>query len=205
MAELDRAWLVSALVLLADNLAAENYFDRAPILEMVRHLRNGVSHGNRFEIRTPDALLEHPAHTRGAACISPTGATFEITPELHGGPVLFDFMGPGDVLDVLISVGTHLLNRRGHPTDGSTAAASTDTTREIPDDIPSRELGLARWLSTEHGEWGRLVHPQTDRVRRMIQTARTSDVDALWRLARPMRPSALPRRPTPPRRPPDHG
>ena len=33
---------------------------------------------------------------------------FEITPELEGTAVLFDFMGPGDVLDLLISVSTYL-------------------------------------------------------------------------------------------------
>jgi len=110
--ELDRAWVVCALVVLGDRLAAEDYFDRAPLLEMVRHLRNGVGHGNRFEIRDPRALLERPAHTRNAACRSQTGATFEITPDLHGTPVLFDFMGPGDVLDLLISVGTHLLRQQ---------------------------------------------------------------------------------------------
>ena len=33
--ELDRAWVVSALVVLGDRLAAEDYFDRAPLLEMV--------------------------------------------------------------------------------------------------------------------------------------------------------------------------
>ena len=110
-AELDRAWFVSALVVLGDRLAAEDYFDRAPLLEVVRHLRNGVGHGNRFEIRDPRALLERPAHTRNAACRSQTGVTFEITPDLHGTPVLFDFMGPGDVLDVLISVGTYLLRQ----------------------------------------------------------------------------------------------
>lgn len=107
--ELNRAWLVSALIELGDRLAAEDYFDRVPLLEMVRHLRNGVSHGNRFEIRDPKVLLERPAHTRDAACRGQT--TFEITPDLNGTPVLFDFMGPGDVLDVLISVGTHLLRQ----------------------------------------------------------------------------------------------
>jgi len=109
--ELDRAWLVSALVVLGDRLASEDYFDHAPLLEMVRHLRNGVVHGNRFEIRDPGALLKRPARTRNAACRSQTGATFEITPNLNGTPVLFDFMGPGDVLDVLISVGTLLLRQ----------------------------------------------------------------------------------------------
>lgn len=104
--EMDRAWCVSSLVLLGDRLLAEGYFDRAPVLEMVRHLRNGIAHGNRFTLRNPDELKLWPAHTRDAACRF--SAPFEITPELEGTAVLFDFMGPGDVLDLLISVSTYL-------------------------------------------------------------------------------------------------
>jgi hypothetical protein len=106
--ELDRAWCVSSLILLGDRLAAEDYFDRAPVLEMVRHLRNGIAHGNRFTIRKPDELRRRPANTRDASCHS--GLTFEVTPDLDGTPVLFDFMAVGDVLDLLVSVGTHLLS-----------------------------------------------------------------------------------------------
>jgi hypothetical protein len=107
--DLDRAWLTNALIVLGDALASDNYFDRAPILEMVRHLRNGVGHGNRFDIRNPTELVEWPAHTRDGAMLGTAGSTFEITPDLQSMPVLFDFMGPGDVVDLLISVGTHLL------------------------------------------------------------------------------------------------
>jgi hypothetical protein len=87
-------------------LAAEGYYDRAPVLEMVRHLRNGIAHGNRFSLRNPTELNAWPAHTRDAACRS--SGPFEITPDLDGSAVLFDFMGLGDVLDLLISVSTHL-------------------------------------------------------------------------------------------------
>lgn len=104
--EMDRAWCVSSLVLLGDRLSAEGYYDRAPVLEMVRHLRNAVAHGNRFTLRNPDELERWPAHTRDAACQSST--SFEVTPNLVGTEVLFDFMGPGDVLDLLISVSTYL-------------------------------------------------------------------------------------------------
>lgn len=104
--ELDRAWCVSSLILLGDRLAMENYYDRAPVLEMVRHLRNGIAHGNRFTLRNPSELSTWPAHMRDAACRS--SETFEITPDLDGSAVLFDYMGPGDVLDLLISVSTHL-------------------------------------------------------------------------------------------------
>jgi hypothetical protein len=87
-------------------LAAEDYFDRAPVLEMVRHLRNGIAHGNEFTLRNPKELALWPAHTREASCQAAN--PFEITAELDGHAVLFDFMAPGDVLDLLISVGTYL-------------------------------------------------------------------------------------------------
>ena len=47
-----------------------------------------------------------PSPTRGAACQS--SEPFEITADLDGTEVLFDFMGPGDVLDLLIAVSTFL-------------------------------------------------------------------------------------------------
>ena len=78
---------------------------------MVRHLRNGTAHGNRFTLRNPDELKKWPAHTRGAACSY--SEPFEVTPDLDGTEVLFDFMGPGDVLDLLISVSTYLSEYNG--------------------------------------------------------------------------------------------
>lgn len=117
-AEMDRGWCVSSLIVLGDHLAADAYFDRAPVLEMVRHLRNGVAHGNRFTIRNPAELEAWPAHTRDSACRG--DEVFEITPALDGSPVLFEFMGLGDVLDLLISVGTHLRHLAGFDTRGAT-------------------------------------------------------------------------------------
>ena len=38
---------------------------------------------------------------------SPAGVVYEITPT-PSGPVLFDFMGPADVIDLLQSVEVHL-------------------------------------------------------------------------------------------------
>lgn len=118
-AEMDRGWCVSSLVVLVDQLAADGYYDRAPVLEMVRHLRNGVAHGNRFTIRNPAELATWPAHTRHAVCRG--DEVFEITPALAGSPVLFEFMGLGDVLDLLISVGTHLRRLDGFDTLGAAA------------------------------------------------------------------------------------
>jgi hypothetical protein len=108
-AEVLRAWAMGALLTLGDELAAHRYFDRAPVLELVYHLRNGVAHGNRFNITNDGRcrLARHAAHNRNATVKSPAGVVYEITPSLSG-PLLFDFMGPADVIDLLQSVEVHL-------------------------------------------------------------------------------------------------
>jgi len=105
--DLARIWLAGALLRIGDALARHQYFDHAPELELLRHLRNGVAHANLFDIRHPNSL--RPAHNRDAWIRSDTNAVFEITPNLQGQPVLFDFMGPGDVLDLISSVGLYLI------------------------------------------------------------------------------------------------
>jgi hypothetical protein len=106
--DLARIWLVGSLLAVGDALWVHSYFDRAPELELVRHLRNGVAHGNAFRIGNPASLQRFPAHNRLAWVRGDGQAEFEITADLHNRPVLFDFMGPGDVLDLLMSVGVYL-------------------------------------------------------------------------------------------------
>jgi hypothetical protein len=106
-----RTWATGALLALGDELKDHHYFDRAPILELVYHLRNGIAHGNRFNIdaRGKERLAKHEAHNRAATVRSPLGTVYEITPTLTGR-VLFDFLGPADVIDLLQSVEVHLSN-----------------------------------------------------------------------------------------------
>jgi hypothetical protein len=112
-AELPRVWLTGSLLALGDALKEHHYFDRAPALELVYHLRNGIAHGNRFNFTAPglDRLTKYPAHNRDA-CFRKV--ICEIAPALNGQVILFAFMGAGDVLDLLSSVGAHLrdLTRR---------------------------------------------------------------------------------------------
>jgi hypothetical protein len=108
MDDLARTWLVGSLLTVGDALSLHHYFDRAPELELLRHLRNGVAHGNRFRIDNPASLTKFPAHNRLAWIRSDTKAEFEISAALQHQPVLFQFMGPGDVLDLLMSVGIYL-------------------------------------------------------------------------------------------------
>lgn len=107
--ELERVWLAGSLLRVGDVLSKHNYFDRAPELELVRHLRNGIAHGNRFRIDNPSSLAKFPAHSRDALLKSDTKAVFEINMGLQGQRVLFDYMGAGDVLDILMSVGNYLI------------------------------------------------------------------------------------------------
>ena len=72
--ELPRVWLAGSLMRLGDSLKRNNYFDRAPELELVRHLRNGIAHRNRFDIRFPKELEEFPAHNRDVWPKRPTGS-----------------------------------------------------------------------------------------------------------------------------------
>jgi hypothetical protein len=108
--DLDRVWVMGGLIALADALRDMRYLDRAPELELVRHLRNGVSHGNRFRIDNRADLARHPAHNLFAAVRSPAGTSFEITAASIGRPVMFDFMGPADFIDLFLSVEVHLFS-----------------------------------------------------------------------------------------------
>jgi hypothetical protein len=109
--EYARSWLSGALITLGDALARHEYFDRAPILEMVRHLRNAVAHGNRFEIRDPTRLDRFPAHTRDASPnpARPDRPPLEVTVDLDGSTLLFDYMIDLEVVTLFQSVGNHLL------------------------------------------------------------------------------------------------
>ena len=106
--ELPRVWLVGSLLAIGDALSDVKYLDHSPLLELIRHLRNGIGHGNRFTFKQGkglDQLKKFPAHNKQA---KGKGAEFQIDGSLEGQQVLFDFMGPGDVLDLLQSVEVYL-------------------------------------------------------------------------------------------------
>jgi hypothetical protein len=112
--DLSRVWLTGSLITLGDALERNGYFDRVPLLELVRHLRNGVSHGNRFRIKNPGQMTAYPANNF-AAKIRPPGVAFEVTPAEHDKTVMFDFMGPGDFIDLFMSVEVYLFSLAVEP------------------------------------------------------------------------------------------
>ena len=108
--EYDRVWLTGALMTLGDALRQHAYFDRAPELELIRHLRNAVGHGNRFRIDSPASLAKFPAHTRDAEPQpgNNRGGYIEITPSLHGKPCLFDYIEAWELVTLFQAVGGYL-------------------------------------------------------------------------------------------------
>ena len=45
------SYFMTILLFVGDKLRLNDYFDKTPELEFLRHLRNGVSHGNTFRLR----------------------------------------------------------------------------------------------------------------------------------------------------------
>ncbi len=77
-------------------LSENHYFDKTPELEFFRHLRNAISHGNNFHLKNGEP--RRPAQFK----------EFIITSNLHGKPVLFEFMSTGDLFDLLDYTKVHL-------------------------------------------------------------------------------------------------
>lgn len=111
--EQDRLWITGALLTFGDELSKVDYFDRGPDLEFIRHLRNGVGHGNRFHFRKGEP--RRLAHFTGAAgrdgvtAVTYPATIFKITPVLEGQTVLFEFLGPGDFCDLFMLVADRLI------------------------------------------------------------------------------------------------
>ena len=106
------AWLSGALITAGDLLARHYYFSRHPMLEMIRHLRNAVAHGNVFRIDSKAKLHDFPANNQGAKFRGwDKTSSFEITPDLHGRKFMFEYMAPGDILDIIASCGFLLLEQ----------------------------------------------------------------------------------------------
>jgi len=76
----------------------------------MRHMRNAVAHGNKFHFKSGQP--SRPAHN-GLALLrgwdADSESDFHIDAELEGQPFLFDWMEPGDVLDVLLSISAYLV------------------------------------------------------------------------------------------------
>jgi hypothetical protein len=115
----DSVWLVGALLTVDDKIKEKGYFGHAPEAEMVRHLRNGVAHGNKFKfnpnvINPATRKLKHPATTaRYAAELGRPVRQVDV--DLEGKEVMFGWGGPDAVIDCLEALRFHLSNVRMGP------------------------------------------------------------------------------------------
>lgn len=113
----DRVFFMGSLLTLGDALQPHHYFDHAPELELIYHLRNGVAHGNRFTFTKggKDRLARYPAHNRDTWLKTPV--SYEVTLALAGREVLYDFVGPAELDRIFRCVGSYLENLgSGRPT-----------------------------------------------------------------------------------------
>lgn len=81
---------------IGDRLQRAQYFDNAPVLEFFRHIRNGVSHGNRLHF--VGAEPRRSASYRG----------FTLTAADHDKTLFFEYMLTGDAMDLLDDTEAHL-------------------------------------------------------------------------------------------------
>lgn len=88
--------MMTILSWVGDELAKNQYFDKTPELEFFRHLRNGISHGNFFNLLNGEP--RRPAAFK----------LFEINAKHHGQNVLFEFISTGDLFDLFDHVKSHL-------------------------------------------------------------------------------------------------
>ena len=101
-----QSWFAMAILTAGAELSPFNYFNRAPRLEVIYHLRNAIAHGGRFHF-TEDCrqrLSDYPANTFGTEGM----VQFEVTAALDGQEPLFELLHPGDVIDVLIGATFYL-------------------------------------------------------------------------------------------------
>lgn len=79
-----------------DQLKGAPNLDRTPLIEYFRHLRNAVSHGNRWSFMNGEP--RRPAAFR----------SFTLLAAQHGDVALFETLSTGDVMDLLDDVAAHL-------------------------------------------------------------------------------------------------
>ncbi|AEF43129.1 hypothetical protein [Hoyosella subflava] len=92
------SWLELAVIRVAAALGEHAYFDKAPVLVFLRHVRNGLAHGGQFTYQE-SRYWELNARF----------GNLEITKETTGGVFgSFGFLSRGDMLALLDEVASHL-------------------------------------------------------------------------------------------------
>jgi hypothetical protein len=112
--DFDKVWLTGALLAVGDALGANDFFNHEPEAEMIRHLRNGIAHGNHFDFRPrvinkSTGKLKYPANIFRYS-VRQNMPRHEIDTNLQGTEVLWNWGGPDAIIDCLTVLGIHLWN-----------------------------------------------------------------------------------------------
>jgi hypothetical protein len=112
--DFDRVWLTGALLTVGDAIGDNGYFNHDPEAEIIRHLRNGIAHGNHFDFRASvihrvTGKLTYPANIfrYSERQVMPR---HEIATHLQDTEVLWGWGGPDAIIDCLTVLGIHLWN-----------------------------------------------------------------------------------------------
>jgi hypothetical protein len=88
--------LIAAIIVIGDLVKNLGLDERTPLIEFVRHIRNGLGHGNKFTFEGKKTLREARFQS------------FVITRDLEGEKVLFGYLGPGDIFQMLDDLAQYL-------------------------------------------------------------------------------------------------
>jgi hypothetical protein len=97
-----KALLMSFISLIGDEVQRNSLYSKfsSPELEFLRHIRNAVSHGNQFFFKSYDDGTQEPKRPASFK-------QFTLAPSLDGSS-LWDFIWPGDLLELLDHVAIYL-------------------------------------------------------------------------------------------------
>jgi hypothetical protein len=165
-----RVWAMGSLLALGDELQKHGYFDHAPLLELVYHLRNGVAHGNQFNIdsRGLRRLAKYSANNRSAAV--------KRNPRGHGRHLRSNLL---ELRGDLQCACDHIGDDRGsvrNPNHGEVPHAAQEAIRaQWPVKTGEKLIGAGPIMGVDEADFGDAVHqrqafasaPQPDHVPRV--------------------------------------
>jgi hypothetical protein len=109
----NQEYLVRLTVWIAEKVLAASYEevikskkDNSDIIEFYRHIRNGVSHGNKFDIEISKKVQKKKGITDRTVLATWRGKN--ITLSLNGSAVMPTFLTPGDVFLLMFDTNSHL-------------------------------------------------------------------------------------------------